>query len=518
MKIILLMMALLLFCGCGSAAAKNSSSVAESPSSAVESVLPQQSSSSIAESAAEATQPPCLICEEDGSLQPATDKFSEETNSRKERYYSNAPAKENWLGAYKSFYNLKADSMQMLLKSAAADSNSEKAMTGLSLRSDMGIDFVYPIYTMFYANIDAVANDPQDVKAVLQDFMAGALVNYKQDNSFAGEITFRAEQLTTEGFESNLHSSIDFTPFDTGDYFSRTSLTITEGLEAQLIDFGFSPENIYAFALRFLGGEYGICFYDGEKAAFYNQNIEHGNSLSNKLYSFEELRNALCEIYDVCSVEEIDLNFSSAVTEPGIPGEVLPPDGINDGKVEVNPPTAKPVIYLYPEKETEVSVKLGYPKEHFTYTYPAYKDGWQVTAYPDGRLVNSDGSEHYYLFWEGDKAVDWDFSEGFCVKGSEVEKFLLDKLKEMGLSPREYNDFITYWAPEMSQNDYNLVTFSTEQYEALAPLEITPAPDSIFRVHMVYKAVESSVEILPQQLGHFERKGFSVLEWGGSRE
>jgi len=34
---------------------------------------------------------------------------------------------------------------------------------------------------------------------------------------------------------------------------------------------------------------------------------------------------------------------------------------------------------------------------------------------------------------------------------------------------------------------------------------------------MVYKAVDSPVEILRQQLGHFERKGFSVLEWGGSR-
>ena len=133
-------------------------------------------------------------------------------------------------------------------------------------------------------------------------------------------------------------------------------------------------------------------------------------------------------------------------------------------------------------------------------------------------MVNkSDGSEHYYLFWEGDKKIDWDMSEGFIVKGSEITQFLREKLIFMGLTPREYNDFITYWAPEMSQNEYNLVSFSWEQYEELAPLVITPKPDKIFRVHMVYKAIDVPVAITEQQLPAFERNGFSVLEWGGSR-
>ena len=526
MKIISLMMALLLFCGCGSIAAQNSSSVAEPPSSMAESVLPQQSSSSIAESAAEVTQPPCLICEEEGSLQtefnPQTEQKGEITNEekREQLYSSVAPAKNGWLKAYQSFYSGEIKPMEPMLQAVCENSPFARAKKGLSLRSDMGIDFIYPIHTMLYTHVETIAaNSSAPVIAIKCALNGGAgmLVNYSDNSSFAGEVILGEDDIINGEFIYNKNSLPEFILHEEGNYINRTSLTITEGIEAQLLDFGFLPENTSAFALKFTRGEYGICFYDDEKAAYYNNVTMRGNSLPQKLYSFEELSDALCEIYNVCLVEEIDLSFSSAVTEPGIPGEVLQPDGINDGKVEVNPPTAKPVIYLYPEKETEVSVKLGYPKEHFTYTYPAYNDGWQVTAYPDGRLVNSDGSEHYYLFWEGDKAVAWDFSEGFCVEGGEIEKFLLDKLKEMGLSPREYNDFITYWAPEMSQNDYNLITFSTEQYEALAPLEIMPAPDSIFRVHMVYKAVESPVEILPQQLGHFERKGFSVLEWGGSR-
>ena len=52
----------------------------------------------------------------------------------------------------------------------------------------------------------------------------------------------------------------------------------------------------------------------------------------------------------------------------------------------------KPVIYLYPEQEQEVSVRLDYDGE-LTCTYPEYNDGWTVTAKPDGRLTDRTGTE-----------------------------------------------------------------------------------------------------------------------------
>ena len=181
------------------------------------------------------------------------------------------------------------------------------------------------------------------------------------------------------------------------------------------------------------------------------------------------------------------------------------------------PETGKPVIYLYPEQPTDVTVKVDC-KGQFTYTYPTYNNGWQVTAYPDGRLVNkADGSEHYYLFWKGNAGANWRFDEGFVVKGEDTERFLINALKTMGLTPREYNDFIVYWLPEMQHNPYNLITFATDEYEQLAPLTVTPKPDSILRVHMVYRALNEPVEIKEQKLTPFERKGFTVVEWGGTR-
>ena len=82
----------------------------------------------------------------------------------------------------------------------------------------------------------------------------------------------------------------------------------------------------------------------------------------------------------------------------------------------------KPVIYLYPEEETEVTVKLDY-NGTLTSTYPAYGDGWTVTAQPDGTLTDEKGREYYCLFWEGESDAAYDFSTGYCVTGKDTAVF-----------------------------------------------------------------------------------------------
>jgi hypothetical protein len=68
-------------------------------------------------------------------------------------------------------------------------------------------------------------------------------------------------------------------------------------------------------------------------------------------------------------------------------------------------------------------------------------------------------------------------------------------------------------------NKYNLVHFARcEEYGKYAELDITPKPDSILRVFMVYKPIDEEIEIKPQEFEKFERQGFSVIEWGGSEE
>ena len=177
---------------------------------------------------------------------------------------------------------------------------------------------------------------------------------------------------------------------------------------------------------------------------------------------------------------------------------------------------AKPVIYLYPEKETEVSVRLDYDGE-LTVTWPVYEDGWNVTARPDGTLLDAEGNAYSYLFWEGVTDAEYDFSKGFCVAGEDTADFLRETLAEIGLTPEEYNEFIVYWLPQMQDNAYNLISFQQERYTQAAQLDITPEPDSMLRVFMAWKPLDRPRDIEPQEFPGFQREGFTIVEWGGTK-
>jgi len=175
----------------------------------------------------------------------------------------------------------------------------------------------------------------------------------------------------------------------------------------------------------------------------------------------------------------------------------------------------KPVIYLYPEEETEVTVTLDFDGA-LTCTYPEYNNGWRVTASPDGTLRDESGTEYNYLYWEGVSDIDFDFSKGFCVKGEDTATFLEKALSMLGLTRREANEFIVYWLPLMENNPYNLISFQGSTYTDAAALNVTPEPDTVLRVYMAWKALDAPVEIEPQELISPERVGFTVVEWGGS--
>ena len=175
----------------------------------------------------------------------------------------------------------------------------------------------------------------------------------------------------------------------------------------------------------------------------------------------------------------------------------------------------KPVIYLYPETETRVTVKLDLSGE-LTCTYPAYDGGWVVTAAPDGTLTDEHGRTYNYLYWEGEVANGFDFSKGFCVAGSDTAAFLEDALDRLGLTRREANEFLVYWLPRMQDNPYNLIAFQQEAYTQSAKLTVSPQPDSVLRVFMAWKPLARPVDIPAQTLPGFERRGFTLVEWGGA--
>ena len=174
----------------------------------------------------------------------------------------------------------------------------------------------------------------------------------------------------------------------------------------------------------------------------------------------------------------------------------------------------KPMIYIYPEEDMNVEVKLGH-EELLTTSYPKYIDSWKVFARKDG-ILEYDGREYYGLYWEG-KNHSTSIQDGFVIKGEDTTKFLEEKLEILGLNEKEINEFIVYWLPKIEHNKYNYIRFETkEEIENYMPLEITPTPDTVIRVYMNFKGLDEKIDVKEQKLTKVNRKGYSVIEWGGS--
>ncbi|MFT5778215.1 MAG: hypothetical protein ACI837_001171 [Crocinitomicaceae bacterium] len=177
----------------------------------------------------------------------------------------------------------------------------------------------------------------------------------------------------------------------------------------------------------------------------------------------------------------------------------------------------KPVIYLYPEKETNVSVQMDIQGET-TFTYPPLNGSWDFVAQPNGDLQFGDHT-YNYLFWEArqrHQVNPAEEMEGFNVEKNDVVSFLEDKLNQAGLTSKEQADFITYWGPRLSAHELTFVHFEfNEECDRYAKMAISPQPDNIYRIYMSWTSIDEPMNVSAQKIEKMNRSGFTVLEWGG---
>lgn len=181
---------------------------------------------------------------------------------------------------------------------------------------------------------------------------------------------------------------------------------------------------------------------------------------------------------------------------------------------------AKPVIYLYPTKPTNVSVKVTVPGK-ITVSIPKYEEnvGWKdVLAYPDGTLTYQ-GKNYSELFYETVQERTPPPTSGWIVKRDDLKSKLTEITSLLGLNSKEQNEFLNYWLPRLNslKKPYVFVSFFDPLIkDSVDKVDITPKPDNFIQFIMYFKGLDRNQEVksptyplIPQ------RTGFTAVEWGG---
>jgi len=176
---------------------------------------------------------------------------------------------------------------------------------------------------------------------------------------------------------------------------------------------------------------------------------------------------------------------------------------------------AKPVVYLYPTTAQNISVRVG---ADVKVSDPLYspKSGWTAYAQPSGQLTVN-GIQYGSLFWEGPGYGQYPgINSGTVVKYADAISTIRQQLAQQGLNATESNEFVDYWQDQIPNKPYVRLTWlNTAQMDELAPLYISPKPDTMIRVFLDMSGLDSPISIPAQNLTSIPRNGFTVVEWGG---
>ena len=171
----------------------------------------------------------------------------------------------------------------------------------------------------------------------------------------------------------------------------------------------------------------------------------------------------------------------------------------------------KPAIYLYPTEDMTVNVEVDVNGLFFN-DIPDYDNGWKVFVTKDGIIEG----QYDYLFYEA-ALLNSDLpEEGWVVEYSQLENWFDENLPKLGLNEKETKQFVEYWIEELPEaNYYEIKLFDKKFVDENMTLNIVPKPDTITRLLFYFKGLDE-VMILPKPtIITPERKGFTVIEWGG---
>ncbi|WP_167619924.1 PKD domain-containing protein [Maribellus sediminis] len=173
----------------------------------------------------------------------------------------------------------------------------------------------------------------------------------------------------------------------------------------------------------------------------------------------------------------------------------------------------KPNIYIYPEEEMDMCLNISFPMGgEITESIPKYENQWCVTVDANGRIDD----QYDFLFYESKQPNIFQYSKGWCVEQSGLTTFFETNLAAFNFSLAEIADFLEYWIPLLSENEYYLIYPQTNKIiDRIIELDFSTSPDNINRLFYGFEGIDEFAVLEEPVIIPFERDGFTVMEWGG---
>jgi len=172
----------------------------------------------------------------------------------------------------------------------------------------------------------------------------------------------------------------------------------------------------------------------------------------------------------------------------------------------------KPVIYLYPEVNSNISVYVDLKDGTISESIPQYDNGWNVFVTEDGRIEG----EYDYLFYETTMTKLDLPDDGWIIAGDSIGAWCDEYLPKLGLIDHESKDFKEYWVNRLPQSDfYEVRMLSREYLDSKWTLHVVPEPDTTIRLMFSFRPLSDKHEIQEPDIITPIREGFTVVEWGG---
>ena len=173
----------------------------------------------------------------------------------------------------------------------------------------------------------------------------------------------------------------------------------------------------------------------------------------------------------------------------------------------------KPNIYIYPNEKLNLSVKILFPNGgKVIESIPNYKNSWEVTVTPDGKIDDT----YRYLFYECQMPDLAQKEYGWVVDKSNLKDFFNKNMVASGFSQNEITDFIEYWIPILTEYKYyEIYPQYKSTLDEMVKISYSIEPTNFYRLFYFIKGRDNNtLQLLTPIIETAKRKNYYAVEWG----